>query len=257
MRFRVLLTLLGMNCASVLADGHLDPIRAAVDHGARPEADRVLDEKRKPLQVLSFFGLHKDMKVLDVFAGGGYYAELISRVVAGDGEVVLYNNDPWNRFVGETVTEWLAGDRLANVKSLVANPSDLAFDNEFDAAVFVLGMHDIYYADPDDGWPQIDVSSFLAAIFKSLKPGGVLGIVDHNALAGADPAESGKTLHRIDPEVIKKDLLQAGFVFEDRVGCVGEPGRHEERLSIWRGYSLADRSISDAISQGKIIGLYL
>ena len=223
MKFRVLLTLIGMNCALVMADSHLYQIRAAVDHEARPEADRLLDDKRKPLQVMSFFGLHKDMKVLDVFAGGGYYAELISRTVGSGGEVVLYNNDPWNSFVGKSVTERLAGDRLANVKSLVAKPSDLAFDNQFDAAVFVLGMHDIYYADTDDGWPAIDVSSFLDAIFKSLKPGGVLGIVDHNALTGADPAESGKTLHRIDPEVIKRDLLQAGFVFEEESDVLANP----------------------------------
>ncbi len=84
-------------------------------------------------------------------------------------------------------------------------------------------MHDVYYADADNDWPEIDVSSLLDAIFKSLKPGGVLGIVDHNALAGADPAESGKTLHRIDPEVIKKDLLQAGFVFEEESDMLANP----------------------------------
>ena len=52
-----------------------------------------------------------------------------------------------------------------------------------------------------------------AEIFKSLKPGGVFLVVDHQALAGSG-TDAAATLHRIDPEAVKTDLAAAGFKLE-------------------------------------------
>lgn len=201
------LTLSGLSWA----DGHLN-IERAVANGDRPEADTARDANRKPAEVLEFFGIEPGMKVLDIFAGGGYYSEILSHAVGTDGSVTLYNNGGWDGFVGSGVTDRLAGNRLPNVESVVAETDATDFmANTYDAAVFVLGFHDLYYA--AQGWPAIDADSFMSAIYDSIKPGGVIGIVDHAATLGVS-VEVANTLHRIDPLVIHHDLGQAGFIFE-------------------------------------------
>ena len=52
-----------------------------------------------------------------------------------------------------------------------------------------------------------------AALFSALKPGGVLLVIDHRAPAGTTDAQIDK-LHRIDPEVVKREVEAAGFTLE-------------------------------------------
>jgi predicted methyltransferase len=112
-------------------------------------------------------------------------------------------------FVGAGVAERLADNRLSNVESVVAEPSatNLTF-NTYDAAVFVFGFLDLYYA--VEGWPAIDADSLVPAIYNSVKPGEVIGIVDHAATLGVS-VEGSNTLHLIDPLIIHHDLGQVGF----------------------------------------------
>ncbi|MFT4861789.1 MAG: putative methyltransferase [Pseudohongiellaceae bacterium] len=185
---------------------------SAVATPTRPQADKDRDAARKPAQVLEFFGISPGMQVLDVFAGGGYYSEILSHVVGSQGKITLYNNGGWDGFVGAGVAERLENNRLPNVESVVAEANSTEFAaNSFDAAIFVLGFHDLYYA--AGGWPAIDADAFLADLFESIKPGGVVGIVDHAATLGVslDVADS---LHRIDPSMIHYAMAKAGFKFD-------------------------------------------
>jgi len=193
------------------ADGHT-AIEQAVANDARPSDDQQRDADRRPGQVLEFFEIEPGMKVLDIFAGGGYYAEILSYVVGAEGEVVLYNNGGWDGFVGAGVNERLAQDRLPNVQSVVMEANELVLgENYFDAAVFVLGFHDLYYA-ADPGWPAIDAENFIDRLYGILKPGAILGIVDHAAESGVS-VDVANTLHRIDPGIIRSDLISSGFEF--------------------------------------------
>lgn len=199
-------------------------VQEALENPARTEKDRGLDAKRKPSEVLEFFGIKPGMKVLDVFGGGGYYAEILSYLVGKDGNVTLYNNSPWNNFVNKSVTERLKDNRLPNVKRVVLEPADLDnLEEKFDAAIFVLGMHDIYYVNEEDGWPAIDKEGFLANIHRLLKDGGVFGIVDHNAAPGSDPSVVSKSVHRVDPAVVIKDVQAVGFTFEGESNILRNP----------------------------------
>jgi len=191
------------------ADGHT-AIEQAVANGARPNDDQQRDADRRPDQVLEFFEIEPGMRVLDIFAGGGYYAEILSYVVGDQGEVILYNNGGWDGFVGAGVNERLAQNRLPNVQSVVMEANELELgESSFDAAVFVLGFHDLYYA-AEPSWPAIDAENFIERLYSVLKPGGILGIVDHAAEPGVSVAVAN-TLHRIDPGIIRSDLISAGF----------------------------------------------
>lgn len=190
--------------------------KAAVDNESRTAADRERDANRKPDEVLEFFGIEPGMDVLDMFSGGGYYTELVSRIVGSSGSVHAHSNSAYAQFVGDETASRFADDRLSNVEFLMAenNELDLSADS-FDAILMVLAYHDIYYVAPNDGWPKIDGPKLIAEFYEGLRPGGILGVVDHVAAAGS-PRETGNTLHRIDPDIVISELEAAGFVLEGK-----------------------------------------
>jgi len=189
---------------------------AAISNSARSEADRERDAGRKPAEVLEFFGIEPGMRVLDMFSGGGYYTEMLSYIVGDDGKVIAHSNEAYAGYVGDEAITRYANDRLSNVEILMAENNKLQLEaNQFDAILLVLSFHDIFYADPKNGWPKIDGSKFLAELYGALKPGAVIGIVDHYAEAGS-PRETGGTLHRIDPAIVVADMQNAGFVLDGK-----------------------------------------
>lgn len=199
-------------------------VTAALAHPDRPAEDKAMDERRKPAEVIAFMGVTPGMSVIDLFAGGGYYTEIVSRIVGEDGFVTHYNNAPWDRFVAAAVEKRFKDKRLANVDRLVGIPEDLGeLPDQYDAGMLVLGMHDIYYSDPETGWVAIDKALFLKGVYRIIADGGVLLVIDHNAKPGSDPAVTGKTLHRVDPEVIKQDLIAVGFTLEAESDILRNP----------------------------------
>jgi len=184
---------------------------AAVANPERTPEDRERDRHSLPATVLASFDIQPGMRVLDLYSGGGYYSELLSYVVGADGSVVAHNNSAYAAYVGDEIGRRYADDRLPNVEKLMAENNELSLPKaDFDAILMILAYHDVYYSNPKDGWPKIDGPKLLAELYLALKPGGVLGVVDHYAEAGA-PRETGGTLHRIDPGIVIADLTRAGF----------------------------------------------
>ena len=196
----------------------MDPVEkavlAAVANPDRPASDRVRDQPRQSAAVLRFFHIAPGMQVLDLYSGGGYYTELLSYVVGTNGRVVAHNNTPYLEFARADLPGRFAGGRLPNVERLLAENNALKLPAaRFDAVLMTNVYHDIYFVDEKAGWPRIDGPKLLAEVIQSLKPGGVLGVVDHAALPGAAPATGG-TLHRIDPALLKREIIAAGFVLD-------------------------------------------
>jgi predicted methyltransferase len=213
-----LLSACGQEAQQAAEDSTAAPVdyQAAVSNPNRPAADRARDADRKPAEVLAFFGIEPGMAVLDLFSGGGYYSELLSYVVGPEGRVVSHSNAAYLNFVGDEFNERHADGRLPNVEVLMAENNELELSADtFDAVLLILSYHDIYYADPENGWPKIDGPKLLAQIYKGLKPGGVLGVVDHYAEAGS-PRETGNSVHRIDPGIVISELELAGFVLDGK-----------------------------------------
>jgi len=197
-------------------------IKAAIDNGARLADDRAQDGWRKPSAVLGFLQVKPGMRVLDVFAGGGYYTELLSYVV-GDGAVLAYNNSAYSNYAAKEIAAHFAPGRLPNVKRIDAEAADLKLvPGELDAAVFIRSYHDVYWH-PKEGWAPVDGARLLKEVFNGLKPGGVVVVQDHVANAGGDPAEVVGNLHRIDPAVLKRDFLAAGFQLDAQSDAFRNP----------------------------------
>lgn len=195
----------------------------ALNHPARSEADRERDALRKPADVMQFFGVEPGMTVLDLYSGGGYYSELLSYVVGAEGGITAHTNGAYLGFTGEETAARYAAGRLPNVEVLVAENNELTLpEGKFDAVMMILTYHDIYYVNPDDGWPKIDGPALLAELHAAMKPGAILGIVDHVAESGS-AAEAGGTLHRIDPALLRAEIEAAGFTFEAEAHMLRNP----------------------------------
>ncbi len=206
------------------ADSHKAAISAAVANSERPAKDRERDANRKPESVLAFFGIGPGMTVLDMFAGGGYYTEILSRTVGADGKVYAQNNLAYRQYAADELATRYVDDRLANVERLDIEVEDLALpSNSLDAATLVLSYHDIYYVVTDGSWPKIDGSAMLAEILDALKPGAVLGVVDHTAKPGGDVVEVATNLHRIEKATVICEITGAGFALTGKLDVLANP----------------------------------
>ena len=195
----------------------------AVASDARPDSDRTRDAGRKPAAVLEFLDIEPGMTVLDMFTGTGYYAEIIAGVVGEQGQVIAQSNQAYLGFVGDALEERFGSGRLTNVEVLMAENNELSLEaDSLDAVMLVLSFHDLYHSDPENGWPRIDGPAFLAELKKGLKPGGIVAVIDHYAESGA-PAETGDTVHRIDPAIVVADMEAAGFVLDGQSDLLRNP----------------------------------
>jgi predicted methyltransferase len=59
----------------------------------------------------------------------------------------------------------------------------------------------------------MDPASFLKDVYAAMKPGAVIGVIDHVASPNSDTRATVEKYHRIDPNVVKADFKRAGFVF--------------------------------------------
>jgi predicted methyltransferase len=196
----------------------------------RLEQDLKNDPLRRPDLILGFFGIQPGMTVLDLFSGGGYYTEIVSRVVGESGKVVAHNNQAYLDYARDTIQPRYRDDRLPNVERVTSEANDLVLPRgAFDAALVMLTWHDLYYVDPENGWPAIDPEALTKKLCSALKPGAVLGISDHVARTGTDVPETAQALHRIDPARIKADLSGTCFEFEGEINVLRNPQDDHEK----------------------------
>lgn len=210
---RSLLACLLLFSASLRAETPIPAdIQRALASESRTEADRQRDVSGKTAELLTLLALKPGDIVADVFAGSGYFAQVLAELVGPQGKVYLHNNSAWRKFVSEDLNQRL--DRI-NLPQLVIHDrevTDLDLGvNKLDAIIIIMGYHDLYFVDEASGWSAIDSAHFLGQLFKALKPGGKLLVVDHAAVAGTG-SSAAQTLHRIDEIFAREDIARAGFV---------------------------------------------
>lgn len=202
-------------------------VAGALAHPDRTEADREQDEARQPVRLLGFLGLEQGDRVFDFVAAGGYYSELMARAVGSDGFVMAQNSPRLiEQFDGrEGLDARGYGTRIPNSISYEYEVDAISFEPaSIDFALFNLVFHDFWFV-PAEGEPMLsnDPAAFLAELNRGMKPGGIVGIVDHVGLADSDPAAETARAHRIDPAVIRSMMTEAGFVLEEEADFLRNP----------------------------------
>ena len=205
-------------CASLTGKTNTPDYAAIVASPDRSDADRKTDQRRKPAELLAFSGVKTGMKVLDVGAGGGYSSELVARAVGPTGVVYAQNNQQMiDNFIKTAFDDRAQKGAMTNVVKSVHE-----FDELAPSEVKNLDLITMYLIYHDTTYMNVDRAKMNRRLFDLLKPGGYLVITDHSAKAGAD-ASVGKTLHRIDEALLKREVEAAGFKLVEEADFLRNP----------------------------------
>ena len=174
----------------------------AIANPARSEANKVRDPHRNPAETLTFFGLKPGMTVIEI-APGSYYAEILSPYAKATGGKYIGTGNPISAVADQSV--WGPQTYVPfNKDSGALVPVGTA-----DMVVTFRNFHNWY-------WQPGMVDKYFADFAAALKPGGVLGVVDHRA----DPRPEANVNGRLggDGYVSKASIVtaaqKAGLVLE-------------------------------------------
>lgn len=166
----------------------LDRVLAG-DH--RSAANRARDAWRHPRETLEFFGLRQDMTVLEIWpGGGGWYTEVLAPALRERGRYVAAGFDPAtdSQYMQKGIKDF--ADKLASRPDLYDRVTVTALqhpgtmspvpDGSVDMVLTFRNLHN---------WMARDAAQeMLAAMYRALKPGGILGLVEHRA-APSEPQD--------------------------------------------------------------------
>jgi predicted methyltransferase len=163
-------------------------------------------------ELIQFAGIDAGATVIDIYPGSGDWTRIFSDTVGPEGrvysfvpaEVAHFKNDP----LGLMQTLAKEPDR-GNVDAVSASlPALTTVAKPADVVWLHLFYHDLHTALIED--KGVTADAFNRAVFEALKPGGRYVIVDHRAADGSGTSDA-QSLHRIDPESVRKEVEAAGF----------------------------------------------
>ena len=181
----------------------------------RSEQNKSRDAYRNPKETLEFFGIQSDMTVVEVWPSGGWYTEILAPYLNKDGQYISasfdFNSD--SAFVQRVAKIFLGKlekrpDLYGNVKHgvlMLPDQIDVAEPGSVDMVLTFRNIHNWMAR----GQERIAINAF----YDILKPGGILGVVEHrgNELVPQDPAsKSGYVNETYMIEIAK----EAGFVLD-------------------------------------------
>lgn len=193
---------------------------------ARSVEDKARDQWRNPEETLTFFGLTPDMTVMESLPGQGWYTRVIFPYVAEEGRfigvnyqdgmwpLILPNPTPdlverlsnWTDQFPESAPEFASASSPVTAYEFGAMPADL--DGGVDMVLMIRALHNFNRAGGDFGVEA------LADAYRVLKPGGVLGVVQHSAPEGAEGAAADGTLGYMSKAAVISMVEAAGFEWE-------------------------------------------
>jgi predicted methyltransferase len=177
------------------------------------------DKYRHPVETLSFFELEPDHSVVEIWPGGkGWYTEMLAPLLREEGKLyaahfpedspVAYFTRSLAEFRAKLATNPGVYDRVIISSMGVDGSGEIAPDNSVDRVLTFRNVHN---------WMRKDgEQEVMRAMFRALKPGGLLGVVEHRAKPGTS----------------KEMMVESGYVTEDYVIEIAQKA----------GFHLVDRS---------------
>ena len=167
---------------SVMADDAADKLERLVAGPQRSEQNRVRDPYRHPRETLTFFGLRDDMTVVEIWPGGaGWWTEILAPYLADRGRLYEALPDPASSSEARNGDAAFAAKMTGAptlygkviVSTLDTGNEEIAPAGTADLVMTFRNLHD---------WvPRGTAEAELRAMYRALKPGGILGIEDHRA----------------------------------------------------------------------------
>ena len=202
--------------ASTSAIAAADPIVEAVGNENRTSTERLRDEFRHPIQTLRFLGVEPDMKIAEIWPGGGWYTNILAPLVAEKGKLYaahFFIDEKSNSFFSNSRQGF--EDKVKNyapykkVEVTSFNQADtsvaIAPAGSLDAVLTFRNVHNWYMRGEDKA-----VANAFTVFSKALKKGGILGVIEHRMPENFDMREKKNSGYVKQSYVI--DMAQrAGF----------------------------------------------
>lgn len=181
-------------------------IEANLESSVRDAAEVARDANRKPGEVLEFFGLEDDMKVLEISPASGYWSKFIGPTLCENGGELVLSVGVSGSYTSDVMSlDGMGCASAINDDITLGNLPEFSFDmSDFDMVLTFWNLHN----------PSAEGRENLnTAVFNALKPGGIYGVVDHTR-RHMQP-NSRAVGRRLDPILIVKEMLDVGFELVD------------------------------------------
>lgn len=228
------------------ADDHrLNQILAEQDDKAQTRYGQ-----RHPKETLEFFGIESGMSIAEALPGGGWYSKILLPYLGEDGSLlgIDYAIDMWSHFGDfataefiekkkswpttwtEKASDW-AGDDGAKVAAATFSSIAKERYGTMDAVLFIRALHNL--ARFQDKGNYLDAA--LSVSFKLLKPGGIVGIVQHEARENRPDAWADGSSGYLKKTAVIKAFETAGFkLVGDSDINANEKDQAKEGDVVWR-----------------------
>lgn len=183
----------------------------------RSDASKARDQYRHPVETLEFFGIKEGDTVMEIWPGGGWYTEILAPAMRDYGTLIIATWDP--QVEGQPAYRYELPKKMEEnfaqypevydqVEFEYFSPPDSPSLGDADSLDVIVTFRNTH------GWIG---SGQAQAIFNEfarvLKPGGVLGVVQHRADDGSDPQTTAKQGY-VSEAAVKEIAARAGFEFE-------------------------------------------
>ena len=210
---------------------------------AQPDEIKVRYDARHPAETISFFGITPDMHVIEALPGDGWYSKILLPYLGDKGQLtgVDYNTNMWSKFDWvqpdfieerkawpttwpENVQSWGIKDSAKVSAAAFGNlPSD--FDGKLDAVLFIRALHNLSRFEKDGKF----LSQALEDTYRVLKPGGIVGVVQHRTDNKDLQGETGY----LEINRLKSFMKKAGFTLVAESDINANPKDKADGI-VWR-----------------------
>lgn len=223
-------------CLPFTAQLNAAELGEVVKSDIRSAQNKARDEYRNPQQTLHFFGVEPSMTVVELWPGGGWYSEILAPYLADKGQFIAAHFPDgtdvnyFNKHLPKYKAKIAQTPSLSKTKVTGFHPKyapEIAPENSVDMVLTFRNLHN-FYMNGDDA-----LKATLNAAFKALKPGGVLGVVDHKLPEELD-AEAFRQSGYIKQSVVEAAATAAGFQLVDSSQVNSNPldnAQHEK--GVW------------------------
>ena len=183
-------------------------IEQALTSSIRDATETARDANRKPAEVLEFFGLEDDMKVLEISPATGYWSKFVGPTLCENGGELIFSVGVSDDFKNDVMSlDGLECSSAINNDITLRNLPEFSFDDsQFDMVLTFWNLHN----PSEEGRKNLNEAAFSA-----LKSGGIYGVVDHTRRHLEPTSREAQNGRRLDPVLIIKEMIDVGFEFVD------------------------------------------
>jgi predicted methyltransferase len=199
--------------AALTACANDQRLEAAIAGKQRSEANVLRDPARHPYETLSFFDIKPNMTVVEIWPGGGWYTEILAPYLRNDGLLIAAENNPESDDPEERRSAQILVRKFSKnpeiydkVKMASFNPTGIyAHPGSVDMVLTFRNVHNWI-----DKFDEPTLKKIFANMYTTLKPGGVLGVVEHR-LPESSIQDAKASTGYVHPSFVIKLAEGAGF----------------------------------------------